>query len=230
MPNTTANPSTLQRSVAYIKALFDRVEAQQKNPDAPSRTDSKGRICPASIISPVDAARDDLVNDMVDTWKAEQTHLRDVKATGFANIEEFLLFSIATYGKKRSGEKNNVTLTNYAQTKKVTISYADRITFNEKLVEAQQHIENLIAEKSAGLDDVTKALLSNAFILSDGSIRVAEVLKLRRINIDHPEWEAAKKAIADAIMPMGAKGYVRVYERKDVNSDWVAISLDIAAL
>jgi hypothetical protein len=46
----------------------------------------------------------------------------------------------------------------------------------------------------------------------------------------HPKWEEAMQAISKAILPMGAKGYVRVYERANIDSEWEAISLDIAAL
>ena len=223
-------PSIIQSSVDYIRVLFTRSEQAKKNPDRQHRVDSKGRICPESIIDVVDLARDDLVNEMVAIWKEERVRLQETKVTGFAKIEEFLAFAIENYDVKMGGKKNNVSLTNYNQTKKVTISYADRITFTEKLQEAKLHIDNLIVEKSEGVDDVTKTLLTNAFTLTDGNLNVSEVLRLRRINIKHPLWVAAKQAISDAILPIGSKGYVRVYERTDINSQWEAISLDIAAL
>lgn len=233
MPNpneTTETPSLLKGSTDYIRSLFARSEAEKKNPDSPHRTDSKGRIYPASIISPVDAARDDLVNEMVGKWKAEQAQLRDIKNTAFANIEEFLIFSLANYEAKMGGKKSGVTLTNFNQTRKVVISYAERITFTEELMAAKRHIEELIEEKSTGVDDITKTLLMNAFSLNDGNINTAEILKLRRINIVHPKWEQAMTAISKAILPIGSKGYVRVYERDNIDSEWEAISLDIAAL
>jgi hypothetical protein len=224
------NNPFLNRSAAFIAELFKKSEEAKDDPATLPRTDSKGRICPVSIIDVVDLARDDLVNNMVNTWRTEQAVLRGVKATAFANIEEFLAFSISNYDVKMGGAKNNVTLTNYAQTAKVAITYADRITFTEKLEEAKRHIDKLISEKSEGVDEVTKALLMNAFTLTNGNLNVSEILRLRRINIKHPEWDAAKQAIADAILPIGSKGYVRVYERQDIDSPWEAISLDIAAL
>jgi hypothetical protein len=229
MPNPE-KPDLIQNSVNYIRTLFTRSEQAKNNPDAPHRTDSKGRICPASIISPVDAARDDLVNDMVASWKSERIQLRTIKITGFANIEEFLTFSLANYEVKMGGKKNGVTLTNFSQSAKVVISYAERITFTEELMAAKVLIEELIEEKSENVDDITKTLLMNAFSLNDGNINTAEILKLRRINIVHPKWEEAMQAISKAILPMGAKGYVRVYERANIDSEWEAISLDIAAL
>jgi hypothetical protein len=220
----------LQSSADYIRSLFATTEQLKKTTESEHRTDSKGRICPVSIIDTVDLARDDLVNDLVVLWKEQQNALRTVKTTGFSRIEEFLAFAIENYDVKMGGKKNNVSLTSFDQTKKVTISYADRITFTEKLQEAKLHIDKLIAEKSEGVDDVTKALLTNAFTLTDGGVNVSEILRLRRINIKHPEWEAAKQAISDAILPVGAKGYIRLYERDNFDSPWEAISLDIAAL
>lgn len=232
MSNSSENleKSPLQRSADYIRMLFTRSEEAKNNPDTPHRIDSKGRIHPASIINPIDAARDDLVNDMVSLWKTEQAHLREIKSTAFANIEEFLAFSLANYEVKMGGKKNGVTLTNFSQKAKIVISYAERITFTEELMAAKRLIEELIEEKSTGVDDITKTLLMNAFSLNDGNINTAEILKLRRINIVHPKWEQAMIAISKAILPIGAKGYVRVYEREDIDSEWEAISLDIAAL
>jgi hypothetical protein len=227
---TNIEKSPLQRSADYIKSLFTRCEEAKHNPDTPHRVDSKGRIYPASIISPVDAARDDLVNEMVALWETEQVHLREVKTNAFADIESFLAYSLANYDIKIGGKKSGVTLTNFSQTKKIVISYAERITFTEELMAAKRHIEELIEEKSAGVDDITKTLLMNAFSLNDGNINTAEILKLRRINIVHPKWEQAMQAISKAILPIGSKGYVRVYKRLDIDSEWEAISLDIAAL
>ena len=224
------NNETIKAGIAYIQALFNQKKAAKEDISSPSRTDSKGRICPASIISVVDAARDDMVNAMVAQFKAEQLTLRQIKLDSFANIEAFLEFSLDNYDVKLGGKQNGCTLTNFAQTSKVVISYAQRITFTEELMAAKRHIEDLIDEKSEHVDDITKALLMNAFNLSDGNISTAEILKLRRINIKHPKWELAMTAISKAILPIGCKGYVRVYERENIDSNWEAISLDIAAL
>jgi hypothetical protein len=229
-PNENTEKNPLQRSADYIKSLFTRCEEAKNNPETPQRVDSKGRIYPASIISAVDAARDDLVNEMVILWKQERVHLSDIKATAFANIEEFLAYSLANYEVKMGGKKSGVTLTNFSQTSKIVISYAERITFTEELMAAKTLIEELIEEKSEGVDDITKTLLMNAFSLNDGNINTAEILKLRRINIVHPKWEQAMLAISKAILPIGSKGYVRVYVRENIDSEWEAISLDIATL
>lgn len=223
-------PSVIQSGVDYIRALFARSEQAKNNPESPSRVDSKGRICPASIISAVDAARDDLVNDTIAQWKAERATLRDIKRSGFAKIDEFLSISLTTYKEKIGGKKGSVTLINFAQTGKIVISYAARITFTEELVDAKNYIDQLIEEKSEHVDDITKALLMNAFNLNDGNVNAYEILKLKRIAIDHPKWKLAIEAINKAILPMESKGYIRVYERANIDSEWEAISLDIAAL
>lgn len=223
-------PSILQTSAAYIRSLFVAAELAKADANTPYRIDEKGRHCPSSTVSAVDAARDDLVNATVAQWKEEQLILRDIKATGFANIEAFLATSLADYGVKKGMAESGVTLFNFAQTKKIVISYAKIIRFSEELMAAKLLIEELITEKSADVDEITKALLMNAFNLNDGKLNTAEILKLRRIEIKHPKWELAMQAIADAILPIGSKGYVRVYERANIDSEWEAISLDIAAL
>ena len=56
------------------------------------------------------------------------------------------------------------------------------------------------------------------------------MLGLRRLDIDDDKWQQAMRAIADSMNVSGTKPYIRFYERNERSGEYVAISLDMAAL
>lgn len=229
--NTPIEKSRLKFGFNYVKSLFHFGEDAKANPEAAPRVDSLGRICPAAIIDPVDAARDDLVNDLVEQFKEEREILRDIKLKTWANLDDFVAYAFQQYEVSYGGKKkNNLTLTSYNQLRKVTLTYADIITPNQALLAAKSLIDELITEKSEHVDTDTQLLLQSQFYLKSGEINLANLLTLRRQRLKHPKWPRIQELLAEALLPVGAKGYIRVYERESIDKNWEAISLDIASL
>lgn len=230
MNNPTEKP-TFKSGFNYIKSLFHFGEDAKANPEAPPRVDSLGRICPAAIIDPVDAARDDLVNDIVEQFKAERKILHEIKVKTWANLDDFVAYAFEQYKVAYGGKKkNNLTLTSYNQLRKVTLTYADIITPNQSLLAAKTLIDEIITEKSEHLDSDTQMLLQSQFYLKSGDINLANLLNLRRQRLKHPKWPHIQELLAEALLPVGAKGYIRVYERESIDKNWESISLDMASL
>ena len=74
-------------------------------------------------------------------------------------------------------------------------------------------------------------LVNDAFQVDrEGKISTGRVLGLRRLDINDDKWQQAMRAIADSMNVSGTKPYIRFYERNERSDEYVAISLDMAAL
>ncbi|HLD65438.1 MAG TPA: DUF3164 family protein, partial [Pseudomonas sp.] len=74
-------------------------------------------------------------------------------------------------------------------------------------------------------------LVNDAFRTdSQGEIRTARVLALRRLDIQDERWQRAMKAIGEACQVIGSKSYMRIYERVGDTEQYTPISLDIAGV
>lgn len=224
--------SSLKSGEAYIASLFAWNEKFKENPsDVPPRINSKGHICPADTLDPIEAAEDDLVNAMVDIYLEEREILRDIKLKSFKNIEDFISFAFKHYNVKRGGKKNNVMLINLRQTRKVELTYAAYITTSVEMLLAKELIDQIITEESAHLNEVTKKLIKSSFYLKNGDISLSGLITLSRENIPHPKWHDVQKYLAKALKPVGKKAYIRVYQRESSKEKtWEHITLDIASL
>mgnify|MGYP006199397605 FL=1 len=74
------------------------------------------------------------------------------------------------------------------------------------------------------------AMVEHAFrVNQQGRIDVNQVLSLRQLDIDDPNWKLAMDAIADAIQITGTSQYLRLYERQP-NGKYTQLPLDISTL
>lgn len=227
----------LANSAKKIKYLFAFAATEKKSATAgEGLTDAKGRLCPLSIISPVDLAREQLLQERIERALDLQRQLEAFKVETAADIDEFIRVSNAEHAAKigaRGGKtwKGNLQLVNYNATLKINVKIADRIAFNEKLNLAMEKLNSLIAEHTTGIDDVVKALVNEAFRVDQtGSIDAKKVLALQKYNISNPVWQAAMADIKDSIQIIGSKSYLQFWRRDTPEGEWQAIPLDIARL
>ncbi|ENM4022640.1 DUF3164 family protein, partial [Vibrio cholerae] len=83
---------------------------------------------------------------------------------------------------------------------------------------------------SEGSNDHIKAIVELSFrVNKQGHIDVNQVLSLRQLNIDDPDWLEAMDAIADSMRVVGKTPYLRIYERQG-DGQYKQIALDIAKL
>lgn len=195
------------------------------------RRDHMGRLVPEQQIKPIDLARDQLVREIV--CKARETNalLAEFKAGVFQDIEAFVDLSAEQYGVRLGGQKGNVSLQSFDGRYKVLRAVQENITFDERLKAAKALIDECLKDWTATARDELKTIVQDAFRVDQaGNIRVAQVLGLRRLNIDDARWLRAMTAIGDAIQVVGSKSYVRVYERIGDTNQYRQIPLDVSAV
>lgn len=193
--------------------------------------DAQGRMVPESLIKPIDIERDRLVRHLVDSANKLSTELANLKAAAFGDIEAFIELSAEQYGITLGGKKGNVTLYSFDGRFKIQRSVQESIAFDERLQAARALIDECLRDWTQGARPEVATLANDAFRTdSQGEIRTARVLALRRLDIKDERWQRAMQAIGEACQVVGSKSYIRVYERIGDSDQYRAISLDIAGV
>jgi len=194
------------------------------------RQDARGRLVHEDQIKPIDATRDALVLELVKRGLGVQEQLKAYKAQAHADIAAFIDLSAEQYGVRLGGTKGNVSLLSFDGRYKVQRAIAESIVFDERLQAAKALIDSCLREWTAGARPEVVTLVQDAFrVDSAGNIRTGSVLALRRLDIADERWQAAMRAIGEAVQVVGSKSYIRLYER-DANGAYQPISLDLAGV
>ena len=194
------------------------------------RKDQQGRLIANDQIKPIDQARDELTIEIVNKALALRKVLQDFKRSTFDDIAAFVQLSAEQYRVQLGGKKGNVTLMSFDGRYKVLRAIQESISFDERLQAAKALIDECLTEWTEGARSELRALINDAFRVDQaGNIRIAQVLGLRRLEINDDRWQRAMTAIGDAVQVVGSKTYVRVYERDD-DGQYQPISLDLAGV
>ena len=195
------------------------------------KQDAKGRLIPLEAIKPIDLARDELVDDIVERARAVSQTLAAFKAGVFADIGAFIELSAERYDARIGGAKGSVSLVGFDGRYKVQRAMQDTLTFDEGLQAAKVLIDECVHEWSEGARPEIQALINDAFQVDRaGNISTGRILSLRRLDIQDEKWARAMQALGDSIRVQCSKSYVRVYERIGDSDQYRAIPLDIAGV
>lgn len=193
--------------------------------------DAAGNLIPESKVKDIDKLRHQVVTDLCLAAEQAQAGLRAFKVNAMLEVAALVATSLEQYGVKSGGEKGNVTLMSFDGQYKLVRSMQDKLMFGEQLMAAKALIDECVHEWSEGANDNIRVLVNHAFQADkEGKINVGRVLALRRVNIDHPKWQAAMQAIADSMQTASTKPYVRFYKRVGTTQEYQPIPLDIAAI
>lgn len=148
-----------------------------------------------------------------------------------ADIAAFADRVVERYGGKIGGRKGNIQLLTFDGCRRVLLAQADRIAVGPEIVAAQALVEACVARWAAGSRRELRALVDQAFVArEDGTVSVAELLRLRRVEIDDAEWRTCQDAIADALRPTGKAEYIRLYRRANPTEPWQQVPLHLATV
>lgn len=214
MTNTTELEKT--------KTMTNQTENMRKN--------ALGHLVPESLIKPLDLLRDEVVLKQVAKAKELQLHMQAAKVQMQQEITDYLDLSASEYGVSYGGVKGNITLSSFDGQFKVERTIGEHRIFDERIQAAKAQIDACIERYSAGSSAEIRALVDHAFrVNKQGRIDVNQVLSLRQLDIDDPEWREAMDAIADAITTVAKTEYIRLYQRSPIGK-YMVISLDWAKL
>jgi len=199
-------------------------------PDEEGLLDSKGRWVPRSLIRDVDLARHELVHELIGKARKAAAELESFKLHAVGDIDAFLALSAERYDVDLGGAKGNVSLTSYDGRFKVVRQMQDSVAFDEGLQVAKAVIDECLREWTRESGDEVRTLIEHAFQVDKaGKVSTERVFALRRLNITHPRWSEAMRAIGDSVHVSSSRAYLRFYER-DASGRYQPINVDMTSV
>ncbi|MFQ1792659.1 DUF3164 family protein [Aeromonas veronii] len=204
------------------------MQEAQTNSTTPMRQNAQGHWVPENLIAPADKLRDEVVLAIIAAAREQRAQLAAFKIGAMQQIADFVDLSAEQYGVAWGGTKGNVTLLSFDGRYKLIRAVGEHRKFDERIQAAKALIDQCIERWSDGASSEIRALVDHAFRVSkSGHIDVNQVLSLRQLNIDDPDWLLAMQAAVDAIQVTGTSQYLRLYER-DAHGRYIQMSLDLA--
>ncbi|MBP0483965.1 DUF3164 family protein [Sagittula salina] len=196
-------------------------EAHMKN--------AQGHSVPLEQIRPQDQLLDELVRKIIGFATDLSGQIARFKGHCFEDVNDFLGLLSAEYGETKGGARGNLTLTSFDGTMQVKVQVADHFDYGPELQIAKNLVDQCLIEWSADARPELRAIIERAFQTNkEGKINRAELLGLKRLEIDDPRWRNAMQAITDAERAIGSKTYMRFYRREHGQAQWEAITIDMA--
>ncbi len=199
-----------------------RVDGRTKlwiNPD--------GYEVPIRYIDKDDQNRDKLVTEVFSDVDKLVSDLTSFKSKLAKMVDDYLDSLAHKHNEKWKG---NAVIMDFAEKHRIDVSISDKISFDNKLQIAKSKIDNYIKSlvKNAGKEIVM--LINKAFnVDKKGNVDVKQILSLRTLKIDHPEWQEAMDLISEAIRIDSTKRYFNFKEKQEDGS-WKSITLNFSAL
>ncbi|HIC8797815.1 TPA: DUF3164 family protein [Aeromonas veronii] len=206
------------------------MQEAQTSSSTPMRQNAQGHWVPENLIAPADKLRDEVVMGIIAAAREQRSQLAAFKIGAMQQINDFVDLSSEQYGVAWGGTKGNVTMLSFDGRYKLIRAVGEHRKFDERIQAAKALIDQCIDRWSDGASSEIRALVNHAFRVSkSGHIDVNQVLSLRQLNIDDPDWLLAMQAAVDAIQVTGTSQYLRLYER-DAQGRYIQMSLDLAKL
>lgn len=222
---------------ASISAVNDALEAIAALPTVPDAREvvgdkvfwreEDGRLTPEALVKPAKLLEDMFVRTVAGGALAINASLIRFKAMSFSEAQALIDTVARDYGVTMGGKAGNSSFFTHDRSFQVQIQAQERITVGATIEVAKAALNEYLAEAQAS--DEVKAIITSAFGIDDqGRVRVAELVRLRRLNITHPKWLAAMRAIDDAMETAGKAIYLRV-KRRLPDGKYELVSLDLAS-
>lgn len=171
----------------------------------------------------------DMVLGIAVIWQSLSGKIQRFKQYNFEDVTTVLDLLFEKYGVKRGGEEGNMQFFTFDRRFKLCIAIQKQIVFGPELQVAERKLRECLEQMTGVETSDLKTIVTAAFKLVDGKLRVSEVLRLRSYKISNPLWNEAMQIIDDAIQVISKKKQIRLYEHND-RGEYLAIPLDIAAL
>ncbi len=194
-------------------------------------TDAMGNQVPMRYVSKYDRARDAGVRRIHARWLKARAYLEKVMADSLADLGKIAIARDSA--GVPSGEKGNLQVSSFDGLVTVGLHVRYEIHLDERVVKARElmldYARSLAAKLGGDDAQALLALIDEAFqATKSGSLSVARVLSLMRRDIKAPQWQEAKRLLAESMETRRGKSYLRVESRSDRQQSPVPVRLDIA--
>jgi hypothetical protein len=226
--------ATGETGYALKNALRLAYEAETPQVVDGKMLDSCGNLILLRNIHETDLMYHDLVLSIAVIWKSLSGKIERFKSYNFADITAALGLLNEKYNVARGGRDGNMTFFTFDRKFKLQIAIQKKLDFGPELQAAESKLYAALEQMTGSGTDSDdagdlKTIVTGAFTLVDGKLRVSEVLRLRTFKVANALWNEAMAIVNASLIVLSKKKQIRLYERNEAG-DYDAIPLDIAAL
>lgn len=191
--------------------------------------DATGGLRPKELVKPADQLIDETVRRIMGYGLALSDQVARFKGHTFDDVGALTALLDQEYGVQVGGRKGNMTLTSFDGRMRVEIRQQDCFDFGPELQQAKALIDECLTEWAADSRPEIRDIVTRAFNTDrPGQVNRSEIFMLLRLEITDPRWQAAMRAIRDAIRVVGSKTYVRLQMRSSFDGAWESVTIDLA--
>lgn len=193
--------------------------------------DSMGDAVPLRHVSKYDRVRDERVRRILARFKKARAQLETVMADCLSDLD------VVAKARGEAGidvaEKGNFQVSSFDGLVTVGINVRYDIHLDERVIQARELMLEYARSLAVKLGDADAQafliLVDETFKANKaGALSVARVMSLMRRDIKAPQWQEAKRLLAESMETRRGKSYLRVEVRPDRQHDPVPVRLDIA--
>ena len=193
--------------------------------------DASGDHIPVKYIDPVDKRRDKMVEKLFRQALQVQSRLQGLKKLVQEEVGKYLDWLAQENGEEALNPGGNYELKTFFGDKQIKIKVNKVTEFDERLQVAKQKIDKCLDRWTDGGNQNVRAVVLHAFqVDKKGNVDTQRILGLRKLKIKDAEWNAAMALITDAITFTGTRKYLQFQLKKDRDSDWETVRLDLAGV
>ena len=190
-------------------------------------TDSNGNEVPLKYVTAYDRARDAATRRIHARFVRARKMLETLVAESIAELDKLSQL------KESLGKKGNFSATSFDGLIRVNIRQRYNIFLDERVVKARElmmgYVNRILANVREQEAKALRLIISEAFRAnSQGFLSTSKIFALLRMEIDDPDWHAAKEILQESIKPQKGKRYLSCDTRKNTQVDFSTIRLDIA--
>lgn len=193
---------------------------------------SSGSLIALSRLRPDTLLADRTARDLVDRMRALAEHNAREKQAIFDDLEAYQQLVFERYGARLGGRRGGLTVSSYGDRRKIEMKTADYSRVTAALPAAQSLMNEILNDLTGDANADLRALIMAAFERDEksGRVNVQRLNSLKRLELNHPKWPDARRAIEDAIEPAGSKTGIRAYYRDNNDQDYHQIVVDFSRL
>lgn len=196
-------------------------------------TNRNGKLIPARNVPRHLKRRDATVERIILRVKKLRDKMLTEKVKITNEVRKYINFlnAQADICKKEKHTEGNVSLSDYANCKRVDLKLNNFITFDENLTVAKQLIDGCLRRWTKKSNFNLRSIIEEAFnVDKKGRINTYMILRLTRIEINDKDWRKAKELILQSMQVSDTKQYLSFSVRANKDSKWEFINLNFSSL
>ncbi|MXV35807.1 MULTISPECIES: DUF3164 family protein [unclassified Saccharibacter] len=191
-----------------------------------------GQESPVENFRPRDVLIHDWVYEGVEHARCLQEIMMDAKRRAFEEFDLMCDLLMEHYGARIGGTRGGAELESIDRLLKVQITTTDQKTVTPAIIAAEELVREVMDDLMDGASADLRQIVDRAFSRNrqTGQISTARIVSLVTMEIEHPKWPAAQRALREAIDNSGQRRYMRFYQRAEARDPWQLIDLNYSSL